>query len=122
MATRTTSWLSWPGLARTLLDHLRLTLRLLRDPAVPLLSKGLPIGAALYLLSPLDFVPDVLPLIGQLDDVGLLLLAMQAFVKVCPAAAVDHHRTALAEGRPFASAAAAGQVFDAEFRRHDDAR
>lgn len=119
MATRTSSWLSWPGLARTLLDSVRLTLRLLREPAVPLVSKGLPILAVLYVLSPLDFVPDVLPIVGQLDDVGLLLLALQAFLRLCPAPVVAHHRTALAEGRPFAPTTARGQVIDAEFRRHE---
>ncbi len=122
MATRTTSWLSWPGLFRTLLDSLRLTLRLLREPAVPLLAKGLPIVAALYIVSPLDFVPDVLPIIGQLDDLGLLLVAIQGFLKLCPASAVAHHRTALAAGRPFSPLTPGGQIIDAEFRRHDDAR
>ncbi len=122
MATRTTSWLSWPGLARTLLDSLRITLRLLREPAVPLMTKGLPIAAVLYVLSPLDFVPDVLPLIGQLDDAGLLLLAIQAFLRLCPASVVAHHRSALAAGRPFSPVEPGGQVIDAEFRRHDDAR
>lgn len=122
MAARSTSWLSWPGLGRTVLDSLRLTLRLLREPAVPLLSKGLPVVAVLYLLSPLDFVPDVIPLIGQLDDLGLLLLAFQAFLKLCPASAVEHHRTALAEGRPFSPLTPRGQVIDAEFRRDEDPR
>lgn len=125
MAARTSrlSWLlSGSGLARTLLGHLRLTLRLLRDPAVPLLVKGLPVLAGLYVLSPLDLVPDVLPIVGQVDDIGLLFVAVQAFLSLCPGHIVTHHRTAIAEGRPFSPRGDAGRVIDAEFRRHDAAR
>ncbi|MGE3706391.1 MAG: DUF1232 domain-containing protein [Vicinamibacterales bacterium] len=125
------SWLSralsGPGIARALLAQLRLTLRLLRDPAVPMLLKGVPVLAGLYLLSPIDLVPDILPLLGQLDDLGLVVLALQAFLTLCPSSAVEHHRSALADGRPFSPADGGGRVdggrvIDAEFRRHDAAR
>lgn len=132
MAVRTTSWLSLPSLWRTLLGHARLSLRLLREPAVPLLLKVLPLAAAGYLLSPLDGVPDFIPVLGQLDDIGVVLVALESFLKLCPERVVAHHRAAMAGGRPFSPAppAADGQpagagssgatVIDAEFRREDE--
>ena len=119
---RITSWLSLPSLARTLVAHVRLTLRLLREPGVPLLTKAVPILAALYLLSPLDFIPDVLPVLGQLDDLGMILIALEAFLNLCPAGAVDFHRAALAQGRKYSPMPPAGEIIDAEFRREETSR
>lgn len=119
MAVHTTSWLSFPSLVRVLWTHARLSVRLLRDPAVPTLGKLLPVVAVLYLLSPLDGVPDFIPLLGQLDDLGVLLLALEAFLRLCPEGIVAFHRTAMASGRAYSPAPATGQVFDAEFRRDD---
>jgi uncharacterized membrane protein YkvA (DUF1232 family) len=107
---------------RTLLSNIRVSLRLLREPRVPLIFKLIPAAAAVYVISPLDFIPDVLPIIGQLDDLGIVFIALEAFLRVAPVEAVDFHRSAVAEGRPFSPMPAGGDVFDAEFRRHDDAR
>jgi uncharacterized membrane protein YkvA (DUF1232 family) len=49
--------------------------RYLKDPAVSSLRKGVGLVAVVYLLLPLDAVPDVIPLIGWLDDVGVLSAA-----------------------------------------------
>jgi uncharacterized membrane protein YkvA (DUF1232 family) len=123
MAVRS-SRLSFPGfsLFRALSSHVRLTVRLLREPAVPLLTKVLPVAAVLYLISPLDFVPDILPILGQLDDAGVLLLALESFLKLCPEHAVAFHREAMSGGRPYSPMPASGVVIDAEFRREDDGR
>jgi len=133
MAVRTNSWLSFSSLLRTLLGHARLCWRLLREPAVPWLLKLLPFVALLYLVSPIDGVPDFIPVLGQLDDLGVLLLALESFLKLCPESVVAHHRAAMASGRPFSpapfvrrpntgQATGAGAVIDAEFRRDDAAR
>lgn len=119
MAVRTTSWLSLPSLLRTLVTHGRLAWRLLRDPAVPLLVKFLPAAALLYLVSPIDGVPDFLPVLGQLDDLGVLLLALESFLKLCPDHIVDFHRSAVTAGR---ATRPSGEVIDVEFRRDDDRR
>ena len=50
----------------------------LSDPAVSRWRKGLLLGAVLYALWPLDVIPDTLPVLGWLDDVGLLSLAVAA--------------------------------------------
>ena len=104
---------------RTLFSHVRVTARLLREPCVPLIFKTIPLLAAAYVISPLDFIPDVLPIIGQLDDLGIVFIALEAFLKVCPADAVDFHRAAVADGRRFSPMPATGEVIDADFRRHD---
>ena len=122
MAARVTSWLSRPSLLRTLVSHVRLTVRLLREPGVPLLIKALPVLAALYVISPLDFVPDFLPVLGQLDDLGVILIALEAFLKLCPAGAVDFHRAAMAQGRKYYPMPLAGEVIDVEFSREEDVR
>ena len=104
---------------RTLLSHVRVTFRLLREPRVPLLLKLIPILAAGYVISPLDFVPDVLPVVGQVDDLGIIFLALEAFLRVAPTDAVDYHRSAVTEGRRFGRMpTAAGDVIDAEYTRH----
>ena len=120
MPARVSRWLSFPGLVRTLMSHVRLTLRLLREPRVPALVKAVPILAYLYIVSPVDFVPDVLPIVGQLDDLGILMLALEAFLRWCPQPAVDFHRAALDQGRRYGPMPAAGAVIDAEFRREDN--
>jgi uncharacterized membrane protein YkvA (DUF1232 family) len=53
--------------------------RLLWDPRVPIAEKTLLLGTLTYVLTPLDFLPDFLPFIGQVDDlylVGLVLLRL----------------------------------------------
>jgi uncharacterized membrane protein YkvA (DUF1232 family) len=60
-------------LARALPDIVRLLARLMVDPRVPRTVKLALVAAAVYLASPLDLLPDVLPLAGWLDD--LLLTA-----------------------------------------------
>jgi len=93
--------LSWPGLIGSLVSRARLAARLVRDPTVPLYTKSLLVLAGLYLVSPVDFIPDVLPLVGQVDDLAILSLALEGFLRICPTSAVTFHRTAIASRRPY---------------------
>jgi uncharacterized membrane protein YkvA (DUF1232 family) len=111
------SWLWRPRLLRMLLTQVRLTLRLLREPRVPLPAKAVPLLTALYVVSPLDVIPDVFPLVGQIDDLTLALVALAAFLKLCPAGPVAFHRGAIAEGRPYAPMSSTDDVIEAEWRR-----
>lgn len=105
------------GLVRTLLSEARLAARLLREPAVPGLLKLVPAAAAAYLIWPLDIVPDLLPGIGQLDDLGVILAGVQAFIYLCPQPAAAFHRAAVAAGRKFTPMPREQDGFiDAEFR------
>ena len=49
---------------------------------VPMALKLIPVLAALYVLSPLDFLPDVVPIAGQLDDVAILLIGLKLFTQL----------------------------------------
>jgi uncharacterized membrane protein YkvA (DUF1232 family) len=59
-----------PGLV-TLLRHLR------RDPRVPASAKIALAIAALWVLSPIDLIPEFLPVIGPLDDIVVVALALR---------------------------------------------
>lgn len=109
--------MSRPGILRALFGHVRLAFRLLREPRVPRLSKVLPILTVFYVVSPLDFVPDVVPVLGQLDDLGIMLISLEVFLALCPADAVAFHRDAIAQGRRYTPMAPADRVIDAEWRR-----
>lgn len=50
--------------------------RLLFDPKIPAKAKYFPLIALAYLLLPLDIIPDFLPLLGQLDDIGVILVLL----------------------------------------------
>ena len=117
MVARMTSWLWRPGLLWTLLSRVRLAIRLVREPCVPLLTKALPLLAACYLISPFDFVPDVVPLLGQLDDLGLILIALEVFLRLCPTGALAFHRAAIDQGRGYAAMPPTDDSIDVEWRR-----
>ena len=116
MAVRT-SWLARSRAFGTLLSDAHLSLRLLREPAVPPYLKAVPLAALAYVLSPLDFLPDFFPIVGQLDDLGVVILGLKVFLRLCPADAVAFHREAIVQRRPFAPMSPAADVIDAEFRR-----
>lgn len=59
-------------LLRALPDLARLIARLVLDPILPRAVKVFVGAAALYLASPIDLIPDFVPLLGYLDDVLLL--------------------------------------------------
>ena len=80
------------GILSKLWARIRLAWRLLRDRRVPLWTKILIPGVALaYVLFPFDVLPDLTPFIGQLDDLALAALAIQAFVSACPRNLVEEH-------------------------------
>lgn len=110
-------WLAKPGLMRTLLVQARLALRLIREPAVPTLIKMVPAIAALYLIWPLDFLPDLFPVLGQLDDLGVVLAVLGLFLHLCPEAPASFHRAALTGGRRYSPMPPQDGFVDAEFRR-----
>ena len=119
MAARITSWRSWPSLLGGLVSQARLAVRLLREPVVPLLTKALPVLGAVYVVSPLDFLPDVLPILGEVDDLAVMMIAVSVFLHMCPTGAVRFHRTAITQGHKYSPMPSTGEVIDAEFRREE---
>ena len=62
------------ALLRALPDLARLIARLVADPVLPRAVKVMLVAAAVYLASPIDLIPDFIPLVGYLDD--LLIAAV----------------------------------------------
>lgn len=79
-----------------------------RDPRVPWYAKALAIVVAGYALSPIDFIPDFIPVLGYLDDVILVPLGVLLVIKLIPAAIMAEHRelAAAAQDRPVSRTAA----------------
>ena len=73
---------------------LRLIGRLVGDAQVQLGTKALFFGAILFILSPLD-IPNEVPVLGQMSDVVLALLACRWFLNNCPAELVAGHLAAI---------------------------
>jgi uncharacterized membrane protein YkvA (DUF1232 family) len=117
MAIRVRSWWARPGLLRALLSEARLAARLVREPRVPSAIKALPLVPVLYLIAPVDFLPDVLPVLGQLDDLGIALATLQVFLRLCPSSVKAFHEEAIAQGRGYSPMAADEGFIDTEWRR-----
>ena len=81
-----------------LLQQLRLVWLLFRDNRVSLLAKLVLPLSLLYLVSPIDILPDFFIGLGQLDDLSVILLGMALFVKLCPTNLVEHYRNQLEYG------------------------
>ena len=73
-----------------------------RDPRVPWLAKVLAICIAAYALSPIDLIPDFIPVLGYLDDAILLPLGILLVVRMIPPDIMAEHRAAaqVAQARP----------------------
>ena len=65
---------------RQLPAYLRLLGGLLVDKRVAMFDKLLVAGAIVYIVSPIDLIPDFIPFFGEIDDLFLLVLALQHLV------------------------------------------
>ncbi len=71
-------WLLWRRLRRLYFGF--------RHPATPWWAKGLLILILLYGISPVDLIPDLVPIFGWFDDISLLLLLHWGWESCLPAA------------------------------------
>ena len=55
-----------------------------RDPRTPILVRALAVIVAAYALSPIDLIPDFIPVIGYLDDLLLIPLGLAVVVRLTP--------------------------------------
>jgi uncharacterized membrane protein YkvA (DUF1232 family) len=78
------------------------------DPRVPWYVKAFAIAVAVYALSPIDLIPDFIPVLGLLDEAILLPLALLLAVRLIPADIMAEHRAAasVAIERPSSKAGA----------------
>ncbi len=80
-----------------------------RDPRTPVLVRLLALGVAAYALSPIDLIPDFIPVLGYLDDVILLPLGIILVIKFTPEEVIKSSRAKALElaAKPTSNAAAA---------------
>lgn len=79
-----------------------------RDPRVPWYAKAMAVVVAGYALSPIDLVPDFIPVLGYLDDVILVPLGVLLVIRMIPPEIMAEHRdlAAAAQQRPVSRTAA----------------
>ena len=80
--------LPWRGRAK-------LMWRLMRCRRVPLRAKFILPALVLYLMFPIDIVPDFIPVLGHVDDVLVIILAFWAFARLVPPGVVAEEAAAL---------------------------
>ncbi len=78
-------------LATLLPNLIQLFRGLIRDPRVPRRSKALLWFAALWLISPIDLVPEFLPVIGPLDDAVIAALVLRHVLKKAGRGPIEEH-------------------------------
>jgi uncharacterized membrane protein YkvA (DUF1232 family) len=81
-----------------------------RDPRTPWYAKALAAAVAAYAFSPIDLIPDFIPVLGYLDDLLIVPLGIALAIRLIPAEVLEscrkQARLRLAKGMPTSKAAA----------------
>jgi uncharacterized membrane protein YkvA (DUF1232 family) len=86
-------------LIRRLPTYVRLVWALLRDGRVPAQQKLILAGIGAYLFFPIDLIPDFVPVLGQLDDLAVVLLGLDLFIRSAPADVVEEHLAKISQDK-----------------------
>ncbi|WP_341581958.1 DUF1232 domain-containing protein [Marinobacter metalliresistant] len=80
-----------------------------RDPNTPIVVRLLALAIAAYAMSPVDLIPDFIPIVGYLDDIILLPLGIMLVIRLTPTNVIEASRAKAAEviARPVSHTAAA---------------
>lgn len=79
-------------------SFLKLFARLVKDPRVRLSPKLILVGSLLYVILPIDMLPDIILGIGQVDDLVIIFLGIKLFLRLCPKEVVQEHVQSIAAG------------------------
>jgi uncharacterized membrane protein YkvA (DUF1232 family) len=82
----------WKAKAGRLKQEARALHAACRDPRTPWYARALGIGVLAYALSPIDLIPDFIPLLGLIDDLVIVPLGILAVRKMIPPAVLAEHR------------------------------
>lgn len=78
--------------------YARIVWGLMRDPRTPIGLKGMLAAALAYVVFPVDLVPDAVPILGQADDLTVLLLVLDLFIQNAPPEVRAEHTTRARNG------------------------
>ena len=67
------------GFVRGFIEQVHLSWDLFRDPRVPRWTKIIPIVTIVYLVSPVDWLVNMVPILGQMEDIAVLGLGLNIF-------------------------------------------
>ena len=84
---------------RRLPTYIRLVWALLRDGRVPAQQKLILVGIAAYVVLPIDLIPDFVPVLGQLDDIAVVLLGLDLFIRGAPPEIVEEHLARISQDK-----------------------
>ena len=87
---------AWKERARELKQELVAVALAVRDPRVPWYVKAVGICVVAYALSPIDLIPDFIPVLGYLDDLVLVPLGLMLLLRLIPPDILAEHRAAAA--------------------------
>jgi uncharacterized membrane protein YkvA (DUF1232 family) len=103
---------AWREQARKLKADVVALALAMRDPRVPWHARALGACVVAYALSPIDLIPDFVPVVGYVDDLVLVPLGLVLMVRLIPAEVLAEHRAAAASlaERPVSYAGAAAVI------------
>ena len=78
--------------------YARVVWGIVRDPRTPVGLKGLLLAALAYVVMPVDLIPDAIPILGQADDLTVLLLVLDLFIQNAPPEVRAEHTTRAKNG------------------------
>jgi uncharacterized membrane protein YkvA (DUF1232 family) len=97
---------AWKRRARDVAADVRAMALALRDPRTPWYARVLAFVVVAYALSPVDLIPDVVPVLGHLDDLVLVPLGVAAVARMIPADVLADCRRQAREAKPASPVAA----------------
>jgi uncharacterized membrane protein YkvA (DUF1232 family) len=93
-----TRYLRMARLVVKLPTYARVVWGIMRDPRTPIGLKGMLAAALAYVVFPIDLIPDAIPILGQADDLTVLLLVLDLFIQNAPPEVRTEHTTRARNG------------------------
>lgn len=111
-----------PDLLARLFNDMSLAWRLIFDRRVSGGAKMIPLAMIVYILSPIDLIPDILLPFGIVDDLTAFLLGLQLFIRSAPPGVVDEYRAGKPKRRENIAAQHGDhpQIIEGQYEVHDD--
>jgi uncharacterized membrane protein YkvA (DUF1232 family) len=85
-------WEGWQQQVRDLKTEAHAVYLASKDPRVPWYAKALAACVLAYLLSPIDLIPDFIPVIGYLDDLIIVPAGLLLVIRLIPVEVMAEHR------------------------------